>query len=142
MLVCNDNYHFNQEECGTLEVIHERYNKPREFYCHVHGVHVGPTGYAIGTTPLCSLDQKYTTEGSWQFLCFLVKSLFEKVECPNKKKEESDHGYANRVAKRNVEIKELRIALAREHWKPLQTYADIAGIDYDKILTQIVKHNS
>lgn len=137
-----EHYHFNTERCGKLDVTHTVCGQAREFYCSVHNVHVGPSGFEYGHVPTSKKEDKYTEQGCWIFLCNLIKSLTDKVEISRRNPFESDLGYHKRIISKNEKIKAMRIKLVESHWKPIVMYSDISGMDYDKIAKHIIKHNS
>ena len=142
MLVKADHYHFNTEECGKLSIHREVCSQAREFYCSVHDVYVGPSGYEWSHIPPVHSDQTYTDSGCWLFLCSLIRSMTDKIDTSGKLPTESADKYSNRILRHRKEIKEMRIALAMQYWKPIVMYSDISGTDYSRILKAIVKHNS
>jgi hypothetical protein len=135
-----EHYHFNKEICGELLVHSKTCEQAREFYCHKHKCVVGPSGYEWGLHP-CGSRDAYTSHGSWLLIANLVKSLFAKIECSGKFTGETAFQYADRVIRHEHSIKNMRVYLAEQKWKPLVMYSDIARVDYSVILKKILEHN-
>ena len=144
----------NHFGCNPEPLCHRNMNKVRSFYCREHDIITGPAGWKFGhygghssreeeaLTIYSKKEKVYDPECSFNFICALVKSMFEIPRETAKFPAETEDNCYKRNQKRLREVRNLRLKLVSERWEPLVLYADLSKTDYSIIADLIIKYNT